>query len=214
MVNPARIAVGNNGKLGKGFGNFNLPVGVTCPGATDLCRKVCYGKKGNFCFKQVKRRADLNYEGALRSDFVATITARIRRSKMKVLRIHSTGDFFSPQYVLDWASIALRCPSVQFGAYTRSWSVSRKFVSRLLEFDELPNTHLFLSVDEGTETIPADFRIAHMSRDWQRPEDSIRCPNQVQKGRGKPASELVTCKRCMICYRPAVKYTDVEFKIH
>lgn len=218
--NPARIAVGNNSKLGKGFGNFNLPILETCPGATEMCRRVCYGRKGNFLFPAVQNRANLNYEGAQRSDFVATIANQIRRSKMKVLRLHSTGDFFDPNYALAWASIALACPSVQFGAYTRSWSVSTKFVSRLREFADLPNVQLFLSVDEGDSLCSSPspdlfrFRFAYMNREWQRPAGSLRCPNQVQKERGKPAKELVTCERCMICYKDPAKYPDVEFKIH
>ena len=210
------IVLGSNSKTGKKMGNFNLPPVVTCPGATDYCKSVCYATKGRFKWTNVKKSHLLSLEASKQKDFVDKAIKECQ--KIDFIRLHSSGDFHSTVYAAKWYKIAKACPKTQFCAYTRSWRLDREFAGRipwwpeiLKALNDLPNFHLFLSVDKDTG-LPysehyKDFRLAYCNKTWQRPSDSFRCPNQISKK--KP-----TCDKCQLCYRSAGLYKSVEFCEH
>jgi len=80
------ISKGNT-KLGL-LPNFNLPARsfilngkrmVTCPGASKLCRQVCYAQKGMFTmYYTIPLEYVTNYLASLRDDFVETMVKQIR----------------------------------------------------------------------------------------------------------------------------------------
>ena len=203
------VIIGSNSKTGKKMGNFNLPPVVTCPGATDYCKSVCYATKGRFKWGNVKKSHLLSLEASKQDDFVEKAIKECR--KLDFVRLHSSGDFLSPEYTYKWYQIALSCPSTQFCAYTRSWRKPLEFKNILKELNKLPNFHLFLSIDKDTglpnQKFYKDFRLAYCNKTWQRPADSFRCPNQISKK--KP-----TCDECKLCYRSRGKFRSVEFVEH
>jgi hypothetical protein len=88
------------------------------------------------------------------------VCGEIRLSGIAVVRIHASGDFYSPAHVAEWAEIARRNPRTTFYAYTRSW---RKVRLRLLKPATLANVWLWYSEDAETGPAPRDPGIRHAS---------------------------------------------------
>lgn len=130
-----------NGKLqktAKEFGvkifNFSIPAGndkftgkITCPFAGS-CLKICYAKKGMYRFGNVERALSKRYEATKDSNFVERISnelSKVKKDKQIYIRVHDSGDFYSPAYFAKWLEIARLNPSVRFYAYTKSHSFIR-----------------------------------------------------------------------------------------
>jgi hypothetical protein len=129
-------------KTAKEFGvkifNFSIPAGndkasgkITCPFAGS-CLKLCYAKKGMYRFGNVERALSKRYEASKQENFVDRITwelSRVKKDKQIYVRIHDSGDFYSPQYFNKWVEIAMQNRDVRFYAYTKSHSFIRgKFI--------------------------------------------------------------------------------------
>jgi hypothetical protein len=114
--------------------NFSIPAGndkksgkITCPFAGS-CLKLCYAKRGMYRFGNVERALTKRYEASKDENFVQTITdelAKVKKDKQTYVRIHDSGDFYSPAYFAKWLEIARLNPSVRFYAYTKSHSFIR-----------------------------------------------------------------------------------------
>jgi len=114
--------------------NFSIPAGndkksgkITCPFAGS-CLKLCYAKKGMYRFGNVERALSKRYEASKQENFVDRITwelSRVKKDKQIYVRIHDSGDFYSPTYFAKWLEIARLNPSVRFYAYTKSHSFIR-----------------------------------------------------------------------------------------
>lgn len=141
------VVSAGNGKTGK---SFSLPNVVCCPGATDLCISVCYVSEGTMNFRQGREFRDRNFywvrEALKAGTFAAELTAAIARVKTKTIRIHDSGDFFSPVYIRGWIETIKANPDIRFWAYTRSWRVAA-LMPALAELALLPNMALWLSAD-------------------------------------------------------------------
>jgi hypothetical protein len=125
-------------KTAKEFGvrifNFSIPAGndkksgkITCPFAGS-CLKLCYAKRGMYRFGNVERALTKRYEASKQENFVQTITdelTKVKKDKQTYVRIHDSGDFYSPTYFAKWLTIAKNNPSVRFYAYTKSHSFIR-----------------------------------------------------------------------------------------
>lgn len=125
-------------KTAKEFGvkifNFSIPAGndkasgkITCPFAGS-CLKLCYAKKGMYRFGNVERALSKRYEASKESNFVERISnelSKVKKDKQIYVRIHDSGDFYSPTYFAKWLEIARLNPSVRFYAYTKSHSFIR-----------------------------------------------------------------------------------------
>jgi len=140
MKNQNLLGNGNSKlqKTAKEFGvrifNFSIPAGndkksgkITCPFAGS-CLKLCYAKRGMYRFGNVERALTKRYEASKEENFVQTITeelAKVKNDKQIYIRIHDSGDFYSPSYFQKWLTIARLNPSVRFYAYTKSHSFIR-----------------------------------------------------------------------------------------
>lgn len=125
-------------KTAKHFGikifNFSIPAGndkssgkITCPFAGS-CLSLCYAKKGAYRWSNVERALSRRYEASKQENFVELITnelSKVKKGKQIYVRIHDSGDFYSPTYFAKWLEIALLNPSVRFYAYTKSHSFIR-----------------------------------------------------------------------------------------
>ena len=106
---------------------FNIPSRVTCPYATELCKKYYYAVKAEKVYPEVLPSRQRNFEASKSVDFVREMSERINR-KLKnqrkeklVVRIHESGDFYNKEYAMKWLQIARNCPSATFMAYTKSF---------------------------------------------------------------------------------------------
>lgn len=124
---------------------FNLPAGDTCPFA-GKCKDYCYAKTGNFVYPNVKKSLQANYEASKQPDFVQNMIDELSCSGASWVRLHSSGDFYSKEYVGSWRQICKALPNMEFYAYTKSW--------RLFGTKSLPkNLHLICSAGS---TVDAD----------------------------------------------------------
>lgn len=198
---------------------FNLPKIDTCPGASALCIKHCYVKRSNR-FPQVKPSHQARYEASLRDDFVEKMVADVERSGKKIVRIHTSGDFYRQKYIADWVKIIRQTPSVAYYSYTRSWRINelRRNLDRLRR---LPNMQLWWSSDKETG-VPPEGRVMYMSVEdsdvpgfeaslvFRVKQDTVRtsvggikvCPLDI----GSPEDEAkkITCAECRICFSQAL----------
>lgn len=111
---------------------WNLPAILTCPFATDLCKKACYAIKAERCYPSAKASRISHFHDAMKADFVErmifTIEANLSRpsyqtARRVVVRIHESGDFFAKFYADAWRTIAEHFAGndkVVFMAYTKS----------------------------------------------------------------------------------------------
>jgi len=95
-----------------------------------------------------------NFQIARSPLFAKIIINQIERSGIIALKIHASGDFFSPTYIDDWTTIVTSCPAVKFWAYTRSW-VRPDFRPSLARLAALQNMRLVLSFDRSMPIPPA-----------------------------------------------------------
>lgn len=110
-----------------GIFNFDIPAYrsrtglITCPNARD-CVANCYARQGTYRFSTVQNKHEANLEASLSTEFVDNMIKEITDRKAKIIRIHSSGDFYSELYAQKWIVIAKELPDVLFYAYTKSWN--------------------------------------------------------------------------------------------
>ena len=118
---------------------WNLPTYITCPFATEDCKKACYAMdpEENYCMSSVNKARYKNLAmctGDNAETFVDRMIARLEKlfnskkykSRKNIrVRIHESGDFFSKEYAKQWIEIAMHFnteeySNVVFMAYTKS----------------------------------------------------------------------------------------------
>lgn len=137
-MKPLMFAKGN-AKLGKSTVTFSLPAGFTCP-AAHLCLSRadkltghitdgkhtqfrCYAASNEALFKNIRISRWNNFE-ALRGkplqDMVALLNTSIPHKGTKLVRFHSSGDFFNQDYFDAWLEVARLNPDLIFYGYTKA----------------------------------------------------------------------------------------------
>ena len=150
------LLIDGNTKLGKGVWTFstlagNFPYTVIIDGkpeqvyGTCACNCTgCYAQTGNYRWNNVifanavKTILSREY-----SDFVRrAITAQIKADKIKLCRIHASGDFFNREYINVWRAIVAACPDCLFWTYTKNADAENAF-------DDLQNINIVRSIIPG-----------------------------------------------------------------
>lgn len=111
---------------------FNLPSKITCPHATEHCKRFCYAVKAETAYPNCLPSRMAKFELSKRDDFVSIMIDEINRhlnrpsyknAKRVVVRIHESGDFYNVEYMLKWCDIAdyfRHDTRLVFMAYTKS----------------------------------------------------------------------------------------------
>ena len=105
--------------------NFSLPAYKTitgktvCPFAKD-CIKYCYAQKGNYRYPSVIKGLNNRYNLSQTDEFIPQMNATIILERPTHVRIHDSGDFYSPEYLQKWIDISTDNKDVIFYAYTKS----------------------------------------------------------------------------------------------
>lgn len=97
---------------------------VVCPFA-DKCIKYCYAQKGAYIWSNVSPAFEQRYEATKLDNFQDRMNAEITKKRAEFVRIHDSGDFYSPKYRDKWFDIARANPTVKFYAYTNSLDMFR-----------------------------------------------------------------------------------------
>jgi hypothetical protein len=110
--------------------NFGIPAlkskqGLsTCPMASK-CAVGCYARSGAYLFSNAALAYENRLKAALSPQFSALIQVELNAAKKRAktkkiyIRIHDSGDFFSPEYFKKWLVVMLNNPEVTFYAYTK-----------------------------------------------------------------------------------------------
>lgn len=117
---------------------FDLPAGYTCPCADtcksfsdresgritdgDNCKFRCYAASIESAFSASRKAHWRNFD-ALRKlktvDDMANLILSELPKDIKIVRIHSSGDYFSKRYFQAWVKVAELRPDVKFFGYTK-----------------------------------------------------------------------------------------------
>lgn len=117
--------------------SFDLPAGHTCPAAS-LCKSManretgkitdgegmqfrCYAASGEAVFTNTRKLRWSNYDqlqGLSVAQMVELILASLP-ANVKIVRVHSSGDFFNKAYFLAWVEVAKIRSDVVFFGYTK-----------------------------------------------------------------------------------------------
>ena len=121
---------------------FDLPAVSTCLNCDD-CKDKCYAMKAQRQYSNVRifRETNLILYKEQANILKTLIVAQLNKAKETVVRIHSSGDFFSQDYIEFWASIVSMFPNIKFYTYTK--------VEKILNFDnlvKLSNFNLITSI--------------------------------------------------------------------
>lgn len=155
-----------NVKLGERIYVWSLPVLKTCPGASAVCKEVCYAMRGQLRMINQRGHYEKQWRQSRRQEFVSWMTGEISRRCIDVMRVHVSGDFDVVGYVRKWRLIAQRARQTQFFAYTRSWNVGR-LKKDLYRLGREPNFMLWLSADASMPRPPRwkGFGTCYLMRD-------------------------------------------------
>ena len=111
---------------------WNLPSKITCPFATEMCKRFCYAVKAENNYPDVLPSRLKHLAQSKEADFVErmifTIEAHLTRPSYKnakkiIVRIHESGDFYNQVYANKWIEIAEHFKTdkrIVFMAYTKS----------------------------------------------------------------------------------------------
>ena len=187
-----------------GYLTWSLPSRVTCPYATEMCKARCFAKK-NETFKSVRDSRNNNLEESKKETFVENtieliekyLSKKKNQDKLIIVRIHTSGDFYSKEYLLKWIAIAEhfkhRPKDIMFQSYTKS--------VRFLEGIDLKqvNIHFVYSIWEDTNK--EDIALA---KQLDLPTFTALSREEVEKARERgvyvcPKSSDGTCKECYKC---------------
>lgn len=118
---------------------FDLPAGFSCPAAricaTYANRKdgtrtkgkhmqfVCYASKAETQYVNTRNARWYNFDAILAckgdSQAMAKLILASIPARVEIIRIHASGDFFSPEYFQAWVKVAIARPDITFFAYTK-----------------------------------------------------------------------------------------------
>lgn len=99
---------------------FDLPAVRTCLNCND-CKATCYARKAERQYTDTRIFRDCNLQLFLsnRELLKELIILQLSNSKENVIRLHSSGDFFSQEYIEFWCEIIKLFPLKKFYAYTK-----------------------------------------------------------------------------------------------
>lgn len=193
MLTPGNRKLGGN--LIWGFG---LPSGTkeVCVGMTPACRSHCYAVR----FARYRTAAQALYQRNLEltrlSDFAMRMRYFILNNDVRVVRIHTGGDFYSARYARLWLKIICWLPAVQFYSYTRSWRIPA-IREALQQIAQRANARLWYSCDRDTgfpQTVPDQVKVCWlMTSADDVPSQPVDLVFRIQRLRKIPLPSLRVC---------------------
>lgn len=176
---------------------FDVPAVKTCLNCSS-CASTCYALKAQIQYKNTRTFREVNLE-LFKNDrtwLKQNIIDSLSRTKLTTVRLHSSGDFFSQDYIDFWSDIIALFPKINFYAYTK--------VEKVLNFDNIQshkNFNLILSFVDGN--------LNYGSREYceglKDKYNSFICPAS-----GAKDSTTLCGRECTYC----VTQKNVVFPIH
>jgi len=176
-MNLLKLGVGN-AKLGKNVAIVDLPAGHTCCQSRDCGDKVdrltgklianphakfrCFSAVSELISKAARLKRWHNFDlikklktkEQIAKLLINSLKANKDTNKAELVRIHTSGDFFSQMYFDAWLIVARAMPEKIFYAYTKSLKF---WVARLNEIPE--NLHLIASSGSKHDELIKEFKL-------------------------------------------------------
>jgi hypothetical protein len=174
------LLIKGNLKMGSKVYLFNLPPKITCT-PTQWClhgnngNPSCYALRNNFNLPSVKKATKQRYKESLKKDFSGKITEEILKNEAIYVRLHSSGDFYSGEYVNKWIKIASSNPKTQFRSTTRR----RDLTNIIQELNSLPNVVIRESLDIERSVPQMGLRFAALS-DLEIAKNAYKCMDDCE----------------------------------
>lgn len=201
-------------RLGLKIGNFDLPAGHSCPMANeclamvvkdsdgkkhrvlgDNSKFVCYATKAELSYKDTYNMRHHNFDATKLPGFVQSMTDAIVKGKYRVFRIHSSGDFYTHKYFLNWIQIAQNTPDVIYFGYTKQATFVKELIAmhangQALNFhlvyshggildnyatkNNLPTCYVVMNESDARSDAPVVCKHDGLS-DWENRTDDYEC---------------------------------------
>lgn len=204
---------------------WNLPSVITCPYATEHCKRSCYAKKAERVYPNCmpSRQANLNAsmvhdntEMDFENRLAATIEYYMDKPKYKnasavYFRIHESGDFYNMKYTAAWLNVINYCksvyPNLHFVAYTKSF----RFFKELNYFNgKFSNFSLLGSVWDDTTELQKQY-IAEMDLPIYTADTAVNVEKAVNEGKAVKC-DCKDCANCRKCFH--AEHKMIECIIH
>lgn len=111
------------------FNNEHVSMNGTC-----VCQcKDCYGCNGRYCMPSVKNAnawrtfAARYFMDWLKRAIIAQVNWGTSGKPLEIVRVHTTGDFFSNDYIQMWKDVKAACPDTDMWTYTKNPSAENAF---------------------------------------------------------------------------------------
>ena len=119
-----RLLSQNNKKLGR-IASFSLPTNVCCAKYVKAqgCGKYCYAKRLERLRPVMVAKYQWNFVQSKRNDFVEVMNDELKFVG-DIVRIHSSGDFYSQHYFDKWCEIAKANKHKIFYGYTKNLNIN------------------------------------------------------------------------------------------
>lgn len=176
----------------------------TCPMA-GICATGCYATQGAYRFSNVAKVFEKRLALTKSPEFVDVIDAEIKRRKIKRIRIHDSGDFYSLSYFLMWRNIMHRNPDVEFYAYTKMV----RMLKALQNKDALPNNFTLIYSYGGKQDNLIDVNTDRHSKVFESISD---IPSQYINASDDDNLALTTNKNIALIYHGVKNYTNTLWK--
>jgi hypothetical protein len=218
------LTAGNTKLGGRLIWGFGLPSARPdiCTGMSALCQRHCYARRLERIRPSLRARYEANLQLSRSPGFARRVWAFLIAHQVAVVRLHTSGDFYSARYARKWLRVMRRLPGVRFYFYTRAWRDSA-ILPVLERMARQNNCRVWYSCDQETglpARVPPRVRLAWlMSTVDEQPPPGADLVFRTRRLRRQPASHLagvrvcpaedglsrkgqVTCDHCGICWRP------------
>jgi len=202
-LNRKKSLADGNTKTGKSIATYSRTPVTTCPGASSWCMDNCYAMRPYRQYKQTRAAWDRNA-----TDRIPKLPKPKKNNELTFFRIHVSGDFDTPEYIMGWYYALKARPDVRAWAYTRSWTTSSGLeYSDLMPYLEKLRSvmQLFASTDPSIQIEPPEgWRIAAIDNDarYSGPKFPI-CMEQAKK-----QPDCANCRYCFIGTKGNINFID------
>lgn len=189
------------------FLTWSLPSRATCPYATETCKKRCFAKK-NESFKTVRDSRNRNLAETYKDTFVVDMIKHLEyhlqrpkaQNKIIIVRIHTSGDFYSIDYFDKWVEISNYFKdnkNIMFQSYTKSMPILRQYIEENKLGLESINIHFVWSIWKDTPKEYTEYaKQLGMQTFTALPKDEI----EMAIKNGAFACKDLDCASCRECY--------------
>lgn len=189
-VYSSNLLTRGNAKLDNQIMIWDMLAVYTCGNCSD-CTHFCYAKSDQNQYPDVFNKRNINtYIAKYNLPYFEELVCRqlSRARNRKYVRIHSSGDFFSQEYIQTWERIAAKFPDTKFYFYTK--------MAELLDFStfaNMENVNMVNSMINGKVNVGSREYIEQLADE----SGAKICPYGYTGTRPVPA--VAKCGACDIC---------------